>query len=77
MEPMKPDAESAGHPKYNIGDLVYWSHDIFLDSSYAMRAPAIIFDVPNEKNNDYIVHILMNAVTFSSPRKNLFDNDKT
>jgi hypothetical protein len=77
MEPMKPDAANAGHRNYNIGDLVYWSHDMFLDNSDPMRAPAIILDVPNEKNDDYIVHILMNAVTFSSPRKNLFDSDET
>lgn len=75
MEPMKPDAVNAGHPKYNVGDLVYWCHDMFLGKYEFVRAPSIILQIPSENNNNYVILALNTGYNLICTHQNLFDHE--
>ena len=73
MEPMKPDAANAGVPKYQVGDLVDWTHDMFMGNEYPIKGAAIVVD-----NTEYVcgriqysIHMLMTGTVLQVYEKNI------
>lgn len=70
---MKPDAVDAGLPKYEVGDLVYWTHDMFMGNEYPIRGEAIV--VNNTTHVDdrlmYSIHMLLTGTVLVVEEKNI------
>ena len=73
MEPMKPDAVNAGLPKYNIGDLVYWTHDMFMGDRYPIKGEAIVVNntIHIDGRIQYSIHMLMTGTVLQVYEKNI------
>ena len=71
---MKPDAVDAGLPKYEVGDLVYWTHDMFMGNEYPIRGEAIVvnntgYDICGKVQ--YSIHMLLTGTVLVVYEKNI------
>ena len=73
MEPMKPDAESAGRP--NIGDLVYWWYPLLREANLNIRTPTIVLEVPRNEDGYYLILALQSGYHLVCKREDLFNHE--
>jgi hypothetical protein len=72
MEPMKPDAVNVGSPKYQIGELLNWTHDMFLDKYDVSGACIVVDNKEKERDNTkYSIHVLLTGTVITCFDRNL------
>ena len=75
---MKPDAVSAGVPKFSIGELAAWTHDIHIDKYNFIFTEVLIKDIQFDENSWYYeLMVLMNGSEFTCFERNLRPLDET
>jgi len=72
MEPMKPDAASAGVPSFSVGELAAWTHDMHLEKYSFIFTEVLIKDIQFDENSWYYeLMVLMNGSEFTCFERNL------
>jgi hypothetical protein len=72
MEPMKPDAVNVGSPKYQIGELLNWTHDMFLEKHDIRGACIVVDNSDTEKNQTkYSIHVFLSGTVITCFDRNL------
>lgn len=72
---MKPDAVNAGHPKYNVGDLVYWWYPKLREINLNIRSATIVLDTPKEIDGYYLILALQTGYQLVCKQEELFDHE--
>jgi len=70
---MKPDAVNVGVPKYSVGDIAAWTHDVHLEKYSFVFSEALIKEVKFTDDNNwyYDLVVLASGSEFSCSEKNL------